>query len=150
MTVTQFITRLMNIYGQPKSEDVRGFFDEYREILKSAPADALKITADEIVRTEEFWPRPATLYRHLNVVLTRLESKKRHVNPEHAPFRDADPDPESRARVDALFKATVAKLKTITPTCGPGRFEATPEPYDTSRPAFEAMQKRNAMHRGQP
>lgn len=129
MTIDDFLSRLLLLYGPPESMDDEAFLDEYRDMLKSVDERILKPASDYIVatHTRRGWPTPAEVTAAVRKGSTMVFGS--YLPPEHRKFVNDRVEPStpeeiaereaSKARVAALTKAYV---------------EAARGPPKTSRP----------------
>lgn len=59
MSVDNLLSRLMTVFGDPKTDDLEGFIREYRRTLAGYSDKVLEKATDKIIDTSLFWPRPA-------------------------------------------------------------------------------------------
>ncbi len=127
--------RFMTLYGEPPGHSLPALLAEYRKALDGTEASLLTEAVDHVVKQHGYrnWPTVGECVAAVRVVAERRAAAKlrtRNYQPE-APRQE--PTPEARARVDALMKATIAKLKVG----GPAPAKSAPMP-DVSRHAWEA------------
>lgn len=133
----KLIARLVAVFGEPKTPRPEMFLDEFRRAVDGYAPEVYPAAANEIIATSTFWPKPAEVRKIADRIATA------RFRP--APLPPADdlppPSPESVARARALVaEATKAIAAGSPPTIAPKPWR------DTSRPAFEAMQ-RNSPNR---
>ncbi len=144
MTPQEFIARLVTMFGEPKTDDVGVFLDEYARVLSGFEPHILAEAIKRVIDNETFWPRPAELRKHALAVAERLQADKRRqsfINDKIAQRRTLSD--EERARHDVLM----ASFHEFMRDHATGSFEERTRLADTTRPAFERMQ-RTSPNRG--
>ena len=136
--------RLAAALGPPdRIDDVGAFVREYRRQLDQRFSQAtLSAAADDLLqRCGRFWPSikdcvDACLHVMESAAAQARAKEARTAKPDDAYM---DPGPEAKARVAALVKGTVARLKTI----GPPLPKLPPIDWARGqRPAWEAEHRR--------
>lgn len=111
------IQRFLVLYGEPKTIDLEALSSEYRDALDGTDAtllvDAVKLLRDQ--HKFPTWPTVGECKDAIREIAERRSlAKQRQVQAnDEAPRQE--PTAESRARVDAMMKAAIAKLKISGP-----------------------------------
>lgn len=142
--IGELLSRFVTVFGEPKTDDVDGFFREYEKALSGFHPKVIGHTADAVIKSATFWPRPAEIVKKAEEVAAILFPPK--------PWRDRDaefrrePTAEEKARVRAMLKEFFAEQVTVSETP-----RGMPKGWvDVSRPAFEKMQRESpnaGLHR---
>lgn len=132
------LDQFQDLYGDPKRDDLEAFFEKYEKALAGWSDEILTRAVDIVIREHEFpsWPMPGAVTKACQRVCPppRLVNQPLHDEPEPL-------TPEQQARWEAIYQETMGFLKATTPKAK--------RPEDTSRPAFEKMQresKNSALH----
>lgn len=134
--VDELLRRFASAFGRPASDNPEGLVAEYRRALAfyDDKPKILRRAANIVIDSREnpFWPP-------VGVVRKAIEKAIAETAPPPAPPQRQEPTPptaEERARADAL----VAALRRAVAAMDMATDKPPPEPLDTSRPVFEAMQ----------
>lgn len=134
MSAEAFVNRMMILYGPPNSADDDAFIAELRDMLSGYGKSVLD-RAGSMIRdshTSAFWPT-------LGVINAAVRKAGHDLAPRHVILAAEDhepPTPEQAERAAAL----VAELKSFVALHAIADREPAPL-ADTSRPAFEKMQR---------
>jgi hypothetical protein len=127
------MNRLVTVFGEPRTPDVQGFFEEFARALNGYSPEALEAACNRVIETCTYWPKPAEMLEHLRPKVTY----------SHPTFRDPPtpagyepPTPEAKARVRAL----VERLHEVIAEKSSGDNATFP---DVSRDAFKGMQRKS-------
>jgi len=138
------ITRFLNLFGAPNVDDVSGYYGEYERALIGITPELLEKACDRAVNAQTYkvWPTIGSIRDHVSKIQEeRAAAAARRLQPAE-PDVYQKPDPESVARVEAMMRECVAKLRTM----GPPPPKQVPLP-DVSRPAWEKRLRESPMAR---
>lgn len=145
MTIEEAIARLLGSYGEPRDGSPEVLLAEYRRVMTGYAPEVIAIGCDAIIDNETFWPRPAVLRKHLTAAATRvaLERERRDRKAVDDQTFTGERDP----RVGELLAELAKTMRRAVST--KAHEDSPPQPKDTSREAFRAMQmaSRNRIHR---
>jgi hypothetical protein len=148
MSVDNLLSRLMTVYGDPKTDDLEGFIREYRRALAGYSDKVLDKATDKIIDSSLFWPRPAEVKAIAYGVAASIAPARKPADEPLEPYIH----PESRgpeglrsaAEIMAEFRAGMAEK----------RLAAEPDPAEidwsrAQRDGFRDMQANspNRFHR---
>lgn len=129
----KMIQRLLSVFGEPKTPNPELFLEEFAKAIKGWDARVLEEAGDRVIRSSTFWPKPAELIEEATAIAAAMYA------PKATPLDDTnwpEPSPEAKARVDALLRETLPKLKAG------GKVFTDPKPLpDVSRQSFETTQR---------
>lgn len=145
MNPTDFVKRLMVVFGEPKTTDAEAFMAECERVLAGFEPAILARAINRVIDNEQFWPRPSELRKHAEAVAIRMQDdrKRREASREMREVKRPLTDAE-RARHEALM-AQHRKFMAAH-TTGTQK----PTVTRTSRDVFEARQRASqnyALHR---
>jgi hypothetical protein len=104
--------RFLTLYGEPKTDNLEAFFDEYERALKGTAREILQLAADRVIKAQEFrsWPTPGECLKAVQAEAERKAIELERFKPANLD-REANcwpaPTEESKARVREL----VANMK---------------------------------------
>jgi hypothetical protein len=114
------LARFLTLYGEPKTDNLEAFFDEYERALKGTAREILQLAADRVIKDQEFrsWPTPGECVKAVHV-----EAERKAIERERFAKPDLDkadrtwpaPTEESKARVREL----IANMKRGISVSGP-------------------------------
>lgn len=129
----KLISRLLNIFGEPKCDDPAAYIDEFEQAISGYAEDVLIQAGTEVIKRCTFWPRPAEVIGIIEEICRRREAAK----PPPPPPKDLPPPtPEQVERsrqLQAVFK-TAVRARTF-------KFDEPAKNNPMQRPEFEAMQR---------
>jgi hypothetical protein len=140
MSVNNLLSRLMTVYGEPKTDDVEGFIREYRRVLAGYSDKVIEKAADKAIETSLFWPRPAE-------IKAIAYSVAASVAPSRAPFTPAEHKPyiEPVARGPEGLRSVAEVMADFRKGMAEKRLAAEPDPAEIDwakgqRDGFREMQ----------
>lgn len=129
----KLISRLLNIFGEPKCEDPAAYIDEFEQAISGYAEDVLAQAGTEVIKRCTFWPRPAEVIGIIEEICRRRDAAK----PDPPRPKDLpQPTPEQVARSRQILAAAVAAMRAGAPKA----IQPVPVP-PMQRPQFEAMQR---------
>jgi hypothetical protein len=134
MSADAFVNRMMVLYGPPNSADDEAFIAELRDMLSGYGKSVLD-RAGSMIRdshTSAFWPT-------LGVINAAVRKAAHDLAPRHVILAAEDHEPPTPEQVERAA-ALVAELKSFVALHAIADREPAPL-ADTSRPAFEKMQR---------
>jgi len=151
----KLMSRLVALFGEPKTEDVETMCEEFREAMGRYNADVLKEVGDRCRDRFKWWPRIAELITLANDAKWDLEAPAREAARAKAALDDAAEYERdmarrvSKASVDEIMVEFRAKMAALSLA------EAIRKPKLTAptREDFQAMQlnsPNHELHRAQP
>lgn len=134
-----FIQRFINNFGAPAAPDPAELFAEYQRALAGTDDDFLREASTYVVDHHAFpqrWPTVAECKSAVEHIATEraLTRQRRSWGKATGDEKWKEPSAESKARVEALMRQTLADLRSKGP---PKSARSTPL-ADVSRPAWEA------------
>ncbi len=128
------LDRFQKLYGDPKRSDMEAFFEEYEIALMGWNEDVLRRAVDIVVREHEYpsWPMPGAVHKACERVAPTRQVTPNYPDPERVHLTD-----QQHAAMDEAYAKTRAVLQKTADGLELGK---RPLP-DTSRPAFEKMQR---------
>lgn len=132
----RLVERLMNVFGEPKTDSPAAYMEEFGKAVKGYSAEILEQAGDEVIKSCTFWPRPAEIVQKAEAIAAQIAAKNR--KPE---IREEWPEPtdEQRRRASELLEHAKAAMKSDHPN------KILPR---ADREAFLEMQRksRNEFH----
>jgi len=110
-TVQELIlARFLTLYGEPKTDNIEAFFDEYERALRGIAKDVLSLGADRVIRAQEFrsWPTPGECVKACHVEAERMAIERERFAPKNLEAADRSwpaPSEDSKRRVRELVEA---------------------------------------------
>lgn len=110
-----FVRRFINNFGAPTVIDVDAFYAEYERALGGTDDDILREAAAHVIDHHSYpqrWPTVAeckTAVDHIATERALARARRNWGKKDEQPRQE--PTPESRARVEALMRATMADFK---------------------------------------
>lgn len=139
--IDHLILRLDTIWGSPKTDNPDLFLAEYRRALKGYAAAVLQETGNRIIDTATFWPRPAELREIADAVAVALYEPQRRAARERIAREETEREAK-RVRISPeRATAMLDDLKRVIAEKSVERLLSEPYRPNTSRPAFEKMQR---------
>lgn len=149
MSIDRLISRLMTVYGEPKTDDPTGFLMEYQKALGGYPDEILDRTGDVVIRTiGPFWPKPAESVKIAAEIANEIWRNSARAAEERKQFetvQKAPASPDARARVQQIVDNYMTNTES--------QEAAIPMTTDVARDAFETMQRGSQnqyMHKNPP
>lgn len=143
MSAAKLISRLLTIYGTPRTDDPAAFIAEYEKVLKPYGSDVLERAGDEIIRTiGPFWPKPSEALKVVRQVA--------HESWVDTYGREPKPDPDYERPTQDQKDRAQAILNEFVRAMAEKEINFDPKPkvaIDVN--AFEEMQRksRTGLHR---
>lgn len=105
-------TRFLTLYGEPKTDNLESFFEEYERVLKGTAKDILQLATDRVIKEQQFrsWPTPGECVKAVNAEAERKAIERERFTPKNLDEKERSwpkPTEDSKARCRAL----VADLK---------------------------------------
>lgn len=104
------LARFLTLYGEPKTDNIEAFFDEYERALRGMAREIISAAADRVIKVQDgrWWPTPGECVKACNVEAERIAIDRERFEPKNMDRASWDaPTEESKARCRAL----VADLK---------------------------------------
>ena len=103
------LARFLTLYGEPKTDNLEAYFDEYERALKGTAKEILSAAADRVIKAQEFrsWPTPGECLKACHAEAERKAIERERFEPksiERADRKWPAPTEESKARVRALVE----------------------------------------------
>jgi hypothetical protein len=104
------LSRFLTLYGEPKTDNLEAFFDEYERALRGMARDILSAAADRVIKATDgrWWPTPGECVKACNVEAERMALDRERFVPKNLDKASegwAAPSEESKARCRALVAA---------------------------------------------
>ena len=131
--LTTVIRRFVLVYGEPKTNDIEGFYAEYQRALKGFSEAVLQAGVDDVIRDHTFptWPTVGEVYKAVSEQGRRLHRPT--PEPPEPDWQRTPPTDADRARnhelMERLRRATAQK-----------ELDAHEGVRNTSRPVMEDLQ----------
>ena len=102
------LSRFLTLYGEPKTDSLDGFFDEYERALRGFHREILQAAADMVIRAQEYrsWPTPGECVKACHVAAEKAATAKRYQSPADLNRQERNwpaPTPESKRRVREMI-----------------------------------------------
>lgn len=102
-------TRFLTLYGEPKTDNLEAFFEEYERVLKGTAKDILQLAADRVIKEQQFrsWPTPGECVKAVNAEAERKAIERERFSPKQLDEQERHwpkPTAESKARVRAILE----------------------------------------------
>ena len=117
------LSRFLTLYGEPKTDNLEAFFDEYERALKGTAREILQLAADRVIRAQEFrsWPTPGECVKACQAEAERKAIERERFKPADLERADRSwpaPSEESKARVRALVETMKRGIAVSGPVPG--------------------------------
>ncbi len=112
------LSRFLTLYGEPKTDSLEAFFDEYERALRGVAKDVLSAGAYRVIKAQEFrsWPTPGECVKACNAEAERLAIERERFAPKNldrAPW--PTPSEESKRRVREMVEAAKRGMMVEAP-----------------------------------
>jgi len=97
------ISRLTNVYGEPRSDDPVGYLRELRAALAGWDEHTLNTAASRLIKVAKFWPRPAEIIE----IAEQIAAEK--VLPRQNPTEHGDFTTQAFVDANRLIRSDLGK-----------------------------------------
>lgn len=118
--------RFLTLYGEPKTDNLEAFFEEYERVLKGTAKDILQLAADRVIKEQQFrtWPTPGECVKAVQAEAERKAIERERHTPVNLDKEAANwpaPTDESKARCRQLVAELKRSIAINEPASAPRR-----------------------------
>lgn len=124
------LSRFLTLYGEPKTDSLDAFFDEYERALKGTARDILELAADRVIKAQEFrsWPTPGECVKAVQSEAERKAIERERFTSKNIEATDKawpPPTEASKARCRDLVAELKRNMAAFEPLSRPSRTLST-------------------------